>query len=188
VGLLGDHQRDNATAAVAALDALARGRPDLHVPPAALASGLEHVEWPGRLQVLAERPWLVLDGAHNAASAHVLGQALHASFAFERLLLVLGLTEGKDAQGVLEALAPRAHRLFVTSARHERASEPRRLAARAGGLAPDLDVSVTPDLDTALEAALAQASPRDLVLVTGSLFLVGEALVWWRRQSARSSR
>jgi dihydrofolate synthase/folylpolyglutamate synthase len=180
IGLLGDHQRDNATAAVAALHALGRERPDLQVPAAALSAGLERVEWPGRLQVLAERPWLVLDGAHNAASAHVLGEALTANFGYERLLLVLGLTAGKDARGVLEALAPRAQRLFVTSARHERAAEPSDLAAQARRLVGGLTVSVEPDLDAALAAALAQAGPRDLVLVTGSLFLVGEALVWWR--------
>jgi dihydrofolate synthase/folylpolyglutamate synthase len=185
VGLLGDHQRDNATAAVAALNALARERPDLQVPGAALRTGLERVEWPGRLQVLAERPWLVLDGAHNAASAQVLGQALASNFSRERLLLVLGLTAGKDAQGVLEALTPRADALFVTAARHERAAEPTELAAEAGRLAPGLAVSVEPDLDAALETALAQAGPRDVVLVAGSLFLVGEALVWWRNNPSR---
>jgi dihydrofolate synthase/folylpolyglutamate synthase len=182
VGLLGDHQRDNATAAVAALHAVAGRRPDLAVPEAALATGLEAVDWPGRLEVLSDKPWLILDGAHNAASANVLGQAVAANFAFERLLLVLGLSAGKDAQGVLEFLAPRAQRLFVTRARHERAAEPAQLAAQARVLAPPLPVSVEPDLDTALGAALAQAGPRDLVLVTGSLFLVGEALVWWRKR------
>jgi dihydrofolate synthase/folylpolyglutamate synthase len=182
IGLLGDHQRDNATAAVAALHALARDRPDLDVPDAALRAGLKTVDWPGRLQVLAERPWLVLDGAHNAASAQVLAQALTANFDYQRLLLVLGLTTGKDAHGVLEALTPHAQALFVTSARHERAAVPTDLAAQARVLAPGLAATVEPDLDAALEAALAQAGPRDLVLVAGSLFLVGEALVWWRKK------
>jgi dihydrofolate synthase / folylpolyglutamate synthase len=182
VGLLGDHQRDNATAAVAALHALSQVRPDLYVSPPAVANGLEHVDWPGRLHVLAEQPWLVLDGAHNAASAQVLEQAVHSHFSFERLLLVLGLTEGKDAAGVLEALAPPAQRLFVTSARHERAAPPAELAQRARTLAPNLAVTVEPDLDRALGAALAEAGPSDLVLVTGSLFLVGEALMWWRKR------
>jgi dihydrofolate synthase / folylpolyglutamate synthase len=181
VGLLGDHQRDNATAAVAALQALAHARPDLRVHPAALQAGLANVDWPGRLQVLSERPLLVLDGAHNAASALVLRRALEASFDFGRLLLVLGLTAGKDARGVLEALTPRADALFVTRARHERAAEPADLAGAAAALAPKLAVGIEPDLDTALRTALAQAAPRDLVLVTGSLFLVGEALVWWHR-------
>ena len=66
VALLGDHQRDNATTAVATLHAL---QPHFAVPSAAIQRGLTTVDWPGRLQVLSERPLLVVDGAHNAASA-----------------------------------------------------------------------------------------------------------------------
>jgi dihydrofolate synthase/folylpolyglutamate synthase len=181
VALLGDHQRDNATTAVAALHALGRLRPELAAAPDALRAGLQTVEWPGRLQVLRDRPLLVLDGAQNAASAQVLRRALHASFRYARLLVVLGLTEGKDAEGVLEALGPTAAGVFVTRAKHERAAEPSQLAERARELLPGARVRVEPDLDAALSAALGEARPDDLVLVTGSLFLVGEALVWWDR-------
>jgi dihydrofolate synthase/folylpolyglutamate synthase len=96
-------------------------------------------------------------------------------------VLVLGLTVGKDARGVLEALAASAHALHVTRARHERAADPSELAEQARALSPKLAVSVEADLASALSAALAEARPDDLVLVTGSLFLVGEALVWWDR-------
>jgi len=78
VGLLGDHQHDNATTAIAALHAVA-GR--FGVGRAAIQSGLKSVDWPGRLQVLSTRPLVVLDGAHNAASAEVVRQALERVFA-----------------------------------------------------------------------------------------------------------
>jgi dihydrofolate synthase / folylpolyglutamate synthase len=178
VGLLGDHQRDNATTALAALHAL-RGR--FPVRPSDMARGLKHVDWPGRLQVLSHRPLLVLDGAHNAASAEVLRQALDTVFDFDRLLLVLGLSEGKDALGVLEALVPRAQQVFLTRSRHERSASPADLAGPARSLASRAAVSIQPEAADALEAALAAARPHDLVLVTGSLFLVGESLLWWRR-------
>src|SRR5579859_2011897 len=86
VGLLGEHQRDNATTAVAAVHALGTVEPRFSVSRSALQTGLADVDWPGRLQILAERPLLVLDGAHNAASAQVLRQAVESAFRFQRLL------------------------------------------------------------------------------------------------------
>jgi dihydrofolate synthase/folylpolyglutamate synthase len=180
VGLLGDHQRDNATTAVAALHALDVTQPKFRVPPSALQHGLANVDWPGRLQVLSMRPWLVVDGAHNAASAQVVRVALDSLFHFDKLLLVVGLTLGKDAHGVLDALAPRADIVYLTRSQHERSTAPEELLPILGTLAPRARVSVHANVTAALEAALMSASPDDLILVTGSLFLVGEALVWSR--------
>jgi dihydrofolate synthase/folylpolyglutamate synthase len=177
VGLLGDHQRDNATTTVAALHALTR----FEVPHTAIKTGLSTVNWPGRLQVVAEHPLVVLDGAHNAASAEVVSHALEAVFEFDRLLLVLGLSEGKDALGVLRALAPRAERVILTRSRHERSAVPADLEPLARLNAPHAEVSIAEDVGVALESALSHARPSDMILVTGSLFLVGEGLVWWRR-------
>jgi dihydrofolate synthase/folylpolyglutamate synthase len=181
VGLLGDHQRDNATTAVAALHALGAVAPRFKVARPALQSGLADVEWPGRLQVLSERPLLVLDGAHNAASAQALRKALDSAFRFQRLLLVLGLSEGKDAHGVVGAFGARPDAVFLTRSRHERSAAPADLEPLVHAAAPRAEVKVHADVPTALAAALAAAHPDDLVLVTGSLFLVGEALVLWRR-------
>jgi dihydrofolate synthase/folylpolyglutamate synthase len=183
VGLLGDHQRDNATTAVAALHGLARVRPELRVSPVAIQRGLADVEWPGRLQVLRREPLLVLDGAHNAFSAEVLGQALEQNFVFRRLLLVLGLSQGKDAHGVLDALGWRAERLYVTRSRHERSTDPSVLATLAHERVADLRIHVCDEVGAAVDSALHAAQPDDLVLVTGSLFVVGEALVWWGSRS-----
>jgi dihydrofolate synthase/folylpolyglutamate synthase len=131
------------------------------------------------LQILAREPLVVLDGAHNAASAEVLRQALETSFEYERLLLIVGLTEGKDALGVLTALTPRAHTVYLTRSRHERSAAPAQLEplVRASSSAQTITLG---DAPAAFEAALRSARPRDLVLVTGSLFLVGEAVEWWR--------
>jgi dihydrofolate synthase / folylpolyglutamate synthase len=181
VELLGAHQRDNAATAVAVLYWLRRLRPELAPPRAAIEAGLAHVHWPGRMQVLRRSPLLILDGAHNAFSAQVLGGAVSAGFKFQRLLLVLGLSEGKDAHGVLAALAPRATRAYFTRSHHERSADPRTLAELARADVPDTPTEVHQDLASALGAALAEAGPADAVLVTGSLFLVGEALVWWNR-------
>ncbi|HET6316194.1 MAG TPA: folylpolyglutamate synthase/dihydrofolate synthase family protein [Chloroflexota bacterium] len=180
VGLLGAHQRDNAAAAVAALYWLRKARSDLAPSHEAVQAGLSSVQWPGRLQVLSSNPLLILDGAHNAFSAQVLRDALRQGFRFERLLLVLGLSEGKDAHGVLSALAPRASRLYFTRSHHERSADPRMLAELAYRDVPDAHPAVYDELVSAVQAAVRDARPGDAVLVTGSLFLVGEALVWWQ--------
>jgi dihydrofolate synthase/folylpolyglutamate synthase len=177
IALLGEHQRDNAATAVGALHA---ARHQFPVSIAAIQHGLSSVEWPGRLQVLARRPLVVVDGAHNAASAEVVRRALDTLFAFDRLHLVLGLTEGKDAIGVLESLAPRAARIYLTRSHHERSVTPAALAPTARSVAPESTTSVFEEASSALDSALQAARPGDMVLVTGSLFLVGEALVWWR--------
>jgi dihydrofolate synthase/folylpolyglutamate synthase len=177
VGLIGDHQRDNATAAVAALHAV---RDRFDVPPHAVRTALSTVEWPGRLQVLSRDPLLVLDGAHNAASADVLRHALERWFTFERLLLVVGLTEGKDAPGVLSPLVPTASAVYLARSQHERSAASDQLEPLVRGMT-QVPLAVFAHADKAVQAALKDARPQDLVLVTGSLFLVGEVLDWWRR-------
>ncbi len=179
VGLLGDHQRDNAATATAVLYWLGKTHPRFTLNADAIGRGLANVDWPGRLQVLQREPLLVLDGAHNAFSAQVLDGALTRNFTFDRLLLVLGLSEGKDARGVLTALAPHAQRLYITRSRHERSADPRALADLALAAMPATNLQVYDAVSNALEAAMGEARPGDVVLVTGSLFLVGEALVWW---------
>lgn len=176
VPLVGAHQRDNATLAAATLHALGRARPAPRVAPAAIQRGLRAVEWPGRLQTVRTRPRLVLDGAHNRASADAVAAALRHEYRYARLHLVLGLSEGKDAAGVVEALVPLAAAVLTTRSRHERAADPEVLARLVRERGPDTPVRAFPDLAGALSAATADAGEGDLILVTGSLFLVGEAL------------
>jgi dihydrofolate synthase/folylpolyglutamate synthase len=183
LALLGDHQRDNATTAVAGLHALGATQGRFDVPRAAIQAGLTDVDWPGRLQVVSQQPLVVLDGAHNAASAEVLRSAVAGAFRFERLILVLGLTEGKDAAGVLKAFSEigGTAAVYLTRSHHERSTPPAELLPLVGASLPRADVQVADDVPAALEAAMSVARADDLVLVTGSLFLVGEAMVWWRR-------
>ena len=94
---------------------------------------------------------------------------------------MVGLSEGKDAQGVLHALAPRAERVYLTRSHHERSAAPSELQSVMRVVAPETTVSLHEEVGAAVEAALGAARDTDLVLVTGSLFLVGETLLWWRR-------
>ncbi len=162
IGLAGAHQIDNAIVAAAA--AVTLGLDD-----AAIARGLAEVRWPGRLETL-ETPegQVLLDAAHNVDGASALAAHLAAHASPATTALVFGAMADKDWPGMLAALAPRAaHRLWVTP-EGRRAADPRELAARFGGEA-------LPSVADALARARALVGPHGLVVVAGSIFLVGEA-------------
>jgi dihydrofolate synthase/folylpolyglutamate synthase len=172
--LLGRHQRENATAAVAlTTGVLAELRPG-NPPHAAVRAGLAEVRWPGRLQVLRERPYLVVDGAHNGDSAARLAEALDECFEAGRRHLVFGTSVGKDVTRMLDALLPAAATVTLTRSHHERSVPLDQLgeAFAARGVV----AGIVPEVREAIGHALAQTEPGDLVIVTGSLFVVGEAL------------
>jgi dihydrofolate synthase/folylpolyglutamate synthase len=178
LSLLGEHQLENAAAAVAAVDEL---RPaGLHVDEAALREGLRTVRWPGRLQVVGEHPWLVVDAAHNADSTARLFAALRRHFTYDRLILVMGLLTDKDLVGIgREVGGATVDQIFVTASKSTRAMPPERIAVALGEAAPRVPVRVEATVDAALAAALSEAGPRDLICVTGSVYLAGEALRWF---------
>lgn len=171
--LRGAFQHENARLALgAALLLRTRG---LSLPDAALASGLATATWPGRLEIVAQKPTIVLDGAHNGDSARKLVAALRAEFQFGRLILVLGTSRDKDIPAIVAALAPAADQLVLTRSRHPRAlADLDQMAAAVQPFAQAPPVLAL-DMPEALAAARRLASPDDLICVTGSLFVVGAA-------------
>ena len=175
--LFGPHQGDNAAAALAAAEALLGTALAADVVEDACAA----VTVPGRLEVVGRRPLVLLDGAHNPAGAASLATALGDDFAaVSRVVVVAGCLRGRDPAELLGALGRERIALVVACA----PTSPRALpaadvadAARALGLACDVAGSVT----DALRRALDDVGPDDLVLVTGSLYVVGEARTAARR-------
>lgn len=179
IGLLGAHQLENAAAAITAAEQLqARGLP---LDEAAIRRGLREARWPGRLQVVQRQPWVVVDGAHNADSFARLLAALRRHFAFERLILVVGVMADKDLPGIAAEIARAGvDRVIVTAMAHPRAAPPDRLA-RLLAAAADLNVLTCPETPLALAEGLRAAGADGLLCVTGSFALVGEALRWFNR-------
>ncbi len=170
-GLLGRHQGRNAAMALAGLELLARS--GLKINEDAMRRGLAEAAWPGRLQVVAGRPRLVLDGAHNPAACRVMVKALD-EIPHRRTIIVLGSMSDKDHRRVLSAIAPAADRLILTRAAYERSATPETLAAAASEMG--LTFETVGELMAAIERGKELAGEEDLVVVTGSLFIVGEAL------------
>ena len=169
--LLGEHQAENAVCAIAAAEALAaRGHA---VTRAATLEGLAKVRWPGRLEVLAERPLVVADGAHNPYSAEKLVEAVDKHFGGRRRTLLFGASLGHDLRGIVRALAalePEA--VVVTASRHPRAVAMDTLMDefRDAGMPAQWGGSVA----EGFEQAKSLAGAEGMVLATGSLFTATE--------------
>ncbi len=110
--MLGRHQAANAAIVLAVVEELRRA--GWTVPETAIRRGLAEVRWPARVEVVARRPAVVLDAAHNAASIGALVEVLDESFSPGRRLLVFATTQGKDVRGMLQRLAGRFDRVIFT--------------------------------------------------------------------------
>ncbi|HUJ78903.1 MAG TPA: folylpolyglutamate synthase/dihydrofolate synthase family protein [Nitrospiria bacterium] len=171
--LLGRHQLLNASSAIAAVAALRReGVP---MTPETVSRGLASVRWEGRLEVMKERPRLILDGAHNPAAARAL--AAYLSEEKRRLggsvTLIFGIMRDKAVVEVVAALRPVVDRWVAVSPETPRALSPERVAAvieAAGG-----SVTMASDPGRAVSATLSTLSPDDLCCVTGSFYTVAAA-------------
>jgi len=168
VGLRGAHQRGNAALAAAALRALAGA--GVRVSEEDLRRGLAGAAWPGRLEELGG---VLLDGAHNPQGAAALAAALPALHPGRPVELIFGVLADKDHAGMLSALAPAVRRLHLLAPRSARARAPEEVQALARSLGVDADVHA--ELPAALACARAAAGEGGLVVVAGSLYLVGEA-------------
>ena len=189
--LLGEHQRLNAALAVATVRVLQNKIP---VSEEAIRRGLETVQWPGRLQLVttASGQTFLLDGAHNAAGAVALREAV-CSGAIQRAIpvrpssakgtrdicrqdagstLILGVLEDKDWQQVCAALAPLAGRILLVPVPSERTAPPELLRDACATINPAAQTIACPSLADALK----QTANDPFVIITGSLYLVGEAM------------
>jgi dihydrofolate synthase/folylpolyglutamate synthase len=169
--LHGAHQGDNAAVAVAAAEAFFGAPLDSEVVEEAFAG----VRVPGRLEVVGRQPLVVLDGAHNPAGAAAAADAIAEAFGDTAgKVLVVGLLQGKDPAEMLDALEARGARAVVACpAPSPRSLPPVEVAAAARALG--LETETAGSVPEALARALSVASPEDLVLVTGSLYVVGAA-------------
>ena len=172
--LLGDHQLENAGTAVATVETLADS--GYALSRESVIRGLEEVRWPGRLEVLARGPALVVvDGAHNPYSMRRLVQALGEYFSFRRLVLVFGALGGHSARGMLAELAELSPLVLAVRSRHPRSAP----ASMIGEAASRMGLSVTlesEDIGEATRQALEMAREGDLVLGTGSLSVAAEVI------------
>jgi dihydrofolate synthase/folylpolyglutamate synthase len=177
LNLPGRHQYRNAALALAVVELLQEQ--GWQVSEAAIREGLAGVRWRGRLERLAVDPRVILDGAHNPAAARSLAQALQQEHIRGRRYLVTGIMADKDGQAILGALLPWAQTVIFTRPQYFRAAQPEDLARWAEPYG--LEVLVEPEVSQAVRRAQALAGPQDQIVITGSLYTVGEALEYFEQ-------
>lgn len=173
LSLRGRHQLTNAALAVELAETLAGF--GFAIGRAHVVAGLERAEHAGRLELVAARPPVLLDGAHNAAGARALREYWD-EFVSAPVTLVFGAMRDKELGEIARALFPAARELILTRASNARSADPADLWRLALQFPPESGtITVAPTAAEALALARERAAPHGLVCVTGSLYLVGEA-------------
>ncbi|NIQ02514.1 MAG: hypothetical protein GWM98_20835, partial [Nitrospinaceae bacterium] len=171
IPLIGRHQVANAALATAAALQIAswEGR----VTEASIREGLESTRWEGRLEVVHERPWVLLDAAHNPDGVRKLTQALGDHFPYDRCLCVLGIMRNKPIDRMLEIFAEEVDHFILVRPRQGRSEDPLQLRERLMRYPKPVDVLES--VFQGLERAKSLAREKDLICISGSLFTVAEA-------------
>ena len=172
VPLMGEHQAMNCGLALALLDQLkSQG---LDIDDEAAVAGLSRVELPGRMELLSEDPRILADGAHNAASMEALVRAIGQYIPYDSMVVIFGCAADKDIEGMLEEITRGADKVIFTKADTPRAAEPAELAEQYEEMCSKT-AQLAGELSEALEIATSAVTREDIICITGSFYLVGEA-------------
>lgn len=170
--LRGPHQSSNATLALAVADELRLQNWSL--PDEAIRAGMNRVDWPARVEVISRNPTVIIDAAHNWESARALVASLTEDSAPRKRILVFAATKDKDIAGILRQLLPNFHTVILTRYLDNPRGVP---LSELSGLVDSMTtrpLHLAADPISAWTLAKQLASPNDLIVVTGSFFLVAE--------------
>ncbi|MDW8262914.1 MAG: folylpolyglutamate synthase/dihydrofolate synthase family protein, partial [Phycisphaerales bacterium] len=172
VPLLGEHQAINCGLALSVIDKLkTRGLP---INDMKAMEGLQKTTLPGRMEVIHPQPRVLVDGAHNAASLDAMMRAIGQHIPYDSMVLIFGCCADKDVAGMLERISSGADKVIFTRVDNIRSANPEELAAQYTELYGKM-AQVAPNLEAALAIANRAVTKEDLICITGSFYLVGEA-------------
>jgi dihydrofolate synthase/folylpolyglutamate synthase len=173
VPLKGEHQALNCGLALAILDKLREK--GFKTTEEKVTQGLADTKLPGRMEMAWTEPRILLDGAHNAASIQALIRSIGAHIPYDSLVVIFGCGEDKDVEGMLRQINLGADKVIFTRARsNPRAVEPADLMHKFNELSGKM-AQIAPTLEDAINLAARAVGREDLICVTGSFYLVGEA-------------
>jgi len=178
IKLLGRYQAENAACALAIIEALAtRG---IEVSEKTIREGLKSASWPGRLDIVSSRPLVILDGSHNPDGVGVTVSILK-DLGVTPLTYVIACMDDKDVGAIVRNLSPTASKFVCTQTRNRRALPAEKLAETVRKVFPG-QVEAYGQSETAFERAIEAVGGKGVCII-GSLYLVGEALPWWKARS-----
>ena len=171
ISLIGKHQAYNASTALTTLFAL-RDKGEINITEEHVRKGLEETKWIGRLELLKKSPRFIIDGAHNMQGIEALKKTLQEIFNYDKLILGLGILADKDVDHMIAEMAPLGDQIIVTEANIFRAMKAEELAERISKY--NKNYIVEKDIEKAIDKAIEMAGENDLILFSGSLYLIGD--------------
>lgn len=166
LGLFGEYQRKNAAVAVETIKQLG-----IFVDNQTIEKGLANAVWPGRMQIISERPFIIADGAHNPSGVKALYESLTSEFSKEKFSFIMAVMADKDYAEMAEIIKPVAKRIYTVTVESDRALQARELANVL------CQKGITATACQSYEAALEEACGYDnKIVVFGSLYFIGEIL------------
>ncbi|HEY3426014.1 MAG TPA: folylpolyglutamate synthase/dihydrofolate synthase family protein [Negativicutes bacterium] len=169
LGLLGRHQIENSSIAV--MTALVLAQREQRITVQNIASGLAKANWPGRFEVVAGQPLIIIDGAHNPDGARVLRENLDELFPGKDIVFLLGILKDKDVTGIIKNLIRPDNKVVVVAPISERAGEPAEIAREIQAK----QVEIADSIASGIEQVKTLAGTDGVVCVAGSLYLIGTA-------------
>ena len=182
--LIGHHQFVNASTAIAAIECLKQA--GYSIPKTSVYAGFKNMKWHGRIQRIMASPLVVLDGAHSPVSMEALCQTLRESFRYDQTIFIVSIMKDKNLTTIGNIVANTADTVIAT----EVSDNPRVASAetiRDAWAGVCKKITACPNPEKAIRQALAAASPTDLICITGSLYLVGQALELFKANKASAS-
>ena len=175
--LLGHHQFVNATTAIATIECLKQK--GYAIPKNSVYAGFKNVKWHGRIQRIKSAPLVVLDGAHSPVSMEALCSTLRENYRYDQVIFIVSLMKDKDLKAIGDIVSKTANTVIATQI----SENPRVMTAEAiqdAWSGSCEKITTCPSPEKAIARALASASPTDLICITGSLYLVGQALEFFK--------
>ncbi len=172
--LVGAHQAKNCALVLGVLEAL-KEQGQISISDEVIRKAMSRARCPARVELVGQNPFIILDYAHTVDSMRSLKNALLENFTFSKLILVLGFSQDKDLDNILKEIVPAGHSIIVTRSKNPRAAPPEDLSHRIEKLC-DTQPKIADNAQDAVMLARKIASPDDLICITGSAYVAGEAL------------
>lgn len=172
IGMLGEHQTRNATVALTTIKAL-NDEGLINVSKSAMIDGLAHANWPGRMEIMYRSPIILIDGAHNLHGAKGLSNAVKTLFKGKEIISMIGILEDKDVSGILQEMIPLSHKVICTEPDNPRKMKASTLSEQVSAFG--VETYVEAEIKDAFEKALALATPESVIILFGSLYMIGSA-------------
>jgi dihydrofolate synthase/folylpolyglutamate synthase len=170
LSLLGKHQLLNCAVVLFAAEELIKQ--GINISTDNILSALRKVKWPGRLEVMNTEPLVAIDGAHNIDGIKKLVESVDMYFSYNKLILILGILADKQVKDMISTIVPKADRVIAVTPHSDRAELAVELAEEIRKINPN--VEVIEDYEKAYCTALSYCDERDMLLVSGSLYMIGD--------------